>query len=68
MQIKYVGPFDAVEVPGFGEVKRNETVSVPSELAGSTPSEDDPGSGLLAQPSNWAPVKASAPKKDEVPA
>lgn len=68
MQISYVGPFDEVEVPGVGVVKRGEPVSVASALAGRVPSDQDPGEGLLAQPSNWAPAKAASSKKDEVSA
>lgn len=37
MQVKYVGPFDAVEVDGVGIVKHGETVDVPAELAGRPP-------------------------------
>lgn len=66
MQINYVGPFDEVEVPGVGVAKRGETVSVPTDIAGRAPNGDDPGEGLLAQPSNWAPAKAAPSKKDEV--
>lgn len=73
MQISYVGPFDEIDVPGVGVVKRNASVSVPSDLAGRVPSGDvdaedyDPGVGLLAQPSNWVPAKPAKPaKEDEV--
>jgi hypothetical protein len=65
MQISYVGPFDEVEVPGVGVVKRGESVSVASELAGRVPSDEDLGAGLLAQPSNWAPAKAAPAKKND---
>lgn len=44
--VKYTGPHDAVDVPGFGTVKRNEVVDVPEKLAG------DSNVGLLAQ-STW---------------
>jgi hypothetical protein len=37
MQVKYTGPFDAVELDGFGEVKHGETIDVPAELAGKAP-------------------------------
>lgn len=37
MQIIYVGPFDAVDVDGFGTVQRDTPISVPSELAGRPP-------------------------------
>lgn len=72
MQISYVGPFDEVEVLGVGVVKRGESVSVETSIAGrvATPDEDpeknDPGEGLLAQPSNWVAAKAPVSKKDEV--
>jgi hypothetical protein len=36
--LKYVGPHDAVEVIGFGEVKRGDTLSVPAAVAGRSPS------------------------------
>ena len=68
MQISYVGPFDEVEVPGVGVVKRGEAVSVAADVAGRVPSGEDLGEGLLAQPSNWAPAKAASSKKDEVSA
>lgn len=71
MQISYVGPFDEVEVPGHGVVKRNASISVPSDVAGHAPvgdpeSEDfDPGVGLLAQTSNWVPAKTAKPSKED---
>lgn len=45
--IKYVGPFDAVEVDGLGVVQNGESVEVDSDLAKS----------LLEQESNWASGK-----------
>lgn len=63
MKIKYLGPFDEVEIPGVADpVKRNGTVEVPDELAGREPERDDegnvvnPGAGLLAQVDAWVPV------------
>ncbi|WP_332645111.1 hypothetical protein [Aeromicrobium sp.] len=49
--VKYVGPFDAVEVPAANllEVKNGETVEVDADLAKS----------LLDQPDNWRPGKKS---------
>ncbi len=37
MQVKYVGPFDAVELDGFGEVKQGAVIDVPAEVAGNAP-------------------------------
>lgn len=37
MQVKYVGPFDAVELDGVGEVKQGAVIDVPAELAGHAP-------------------------------
>lgn len=48
--IKYVGPFDAVEVDGLGVVQNGESVEVDSDLAKS----------LLEQESNWASGKKPA--------
>jgi hypothetical protein len=54
MQIRYVGPFDVVEVPDLGrdDIKQGDTVDVPDEL----------GERLLEQTDNWQPVKAPKPK------
>lgn len=38
MQVKYVGPFDAIELDGVGVVNHGETVDVAAELAGRPPS------------------------------
>jgi hypothetical protein len=68
--IKYIGPFDEVEVHGLGSVKRGEVVEAADELVGrsasGTPGEDgyDPGAGLLAQPDNWQSVKPAAKTKE----
>jgi hypothetical protein len=32
-RVKYVGPFDAVDVAGVGTVKRGESVDVPAVMA-----------------------------------
>jgi len=35
MQVRYIGPFDAVEIDGVpGNVKRGDTFDVPAEVAG----------------------------------
>lgn len=62
MHIKYVGPFDRVEVDGR-VVAQGESFDVLAAVAGRAPSGDDPGEGLLAQPDNWQPAKA--PKADK---
>jgi hypothetical protein len=72
MQIVYVGhDLDGVEIQDLDVIaKPGEPVEVPDELAGRVPSghradvDDegnstfDPGSGLLAQPTNWQPYVA----------
>lgn len=50
--LTYVGPHDEVEVLGM-LAKRGESIDVPAVVAGSAPSDDSPGSGLLAQADNW---------------
>jgi len=53
MEIRYVGPFDLVEIADTGdEVAQGATVTVPDEL----------GEQLLAQPDNWQPVKGAKAK------
>ena len=47
MKVKYVGPFDAVEVPGLGVVARGESVACRAALAKS----------LLEQDENWQPAE-----------
>jgi hypothetical protein len=37
MQVKYVGPFDSVELDGFGDVKHGQVIDVPPEVAGHAP-------------------------------
>lgn len=37
MKVKYVGPFDGVELDGFGTVKNGETIDVPDTVAGHAP-------------------------------
>lgn len=64
VKIRYVGPYDVVQIAATGvEVARDEVVEVADWLAGRAPSGDDPGAGLLAQTSNWQPVKNSADVK-----
>lgn len=46
MKITYVGPHDAVEVPGVGAVKHGDALTVPDGL----------GKSLLEQATNWQPV------------
>lgn len=65
---KYVGPFDEVEGPDIGTVKRLGVVEVDADVAGSRPKgkpldddgnpnpDHDPGSGLYAQPDAWEHV------------
>lgn len=66
VRVRYVGDFDQVDVPGVGIVDYDEIVDVTPELAGYPPVGDhgdddyDPGTGLLAQPTNWAPVAPPA--------
>jgi hypothetical protein len=68
--IRYVGPFEEVEVDGLGSVKRGEVVQAPPDLAGRAPSGSpddegyDPGVGLLAQTDNWQSAKPAAKKED----
>ena len=50
MKIKYVGPFDEVEIPSIGvSVKRGEVFDAPAPTA----------SDLLKQTENFTPVKAA---------
>jgi hypothetical protein len=68
MLLRYVGPHDEVETAdGAIRCKRDATVEVSPHIAGRAPAGDDPGEGLLAQPSNWVAAKA-APKAPPVPA
>lgn len=71
-QVKYVGPFDEVELADGTTAKRGEFVDVDAETAGRAPkgkplNEDgspsksyDPGSGLLAQSASWTAKKGDA--------
>lgn len=53
MEIRYVGPFDRVEIADTGdEVAQGEIVTVDDEL----------GASLLEQPDNWQPVKGAKAK------
>jgi hypothetical protein len=61
VHITYVGPYDEVVVAATGlTAKRGETVEVADQIAGRAPKGDDPGEGLLAQPTNWQPAKTTA--------
>ncbi len=57
MKIKYVGPYDAVDVAHLVGVKQGEEVDVSAEL----------GKSLLEQETNWQPVtaKTAAAEKKE---
>ncbi len=48
MKVKYVGPYDAVDVAHLVGVKHGESVEVSAEL----------GKSLLEQDTNWQPVTA----------
>lgn len=56
MKLRYVGPFDAIEIPDLGipEVKRNGTFEVPADAAAL----------LLEQVGNYAKVSSSAAAAD----
>lgn len=55
--VRYVGPFDEVEVEVaagvWRTVERGSELKVPAALAGSPPDGDNPGAGLLAQVDAW---------------
>jgi len=53
VKITYVGPHDAVEVPGVGAVKHGDALTVPDSL----------GKSLLEQATNWQPVTATKSKE-----
>lgn len=48
MKVKYVGPYDAVDVAHLVGVKQGEAVEVSAEL----------GKSLCEQDTNWQPVTA----------
>lgn len=54
MRVKYVGPYDAVDVAHLVGVKQGEEVDVSAEL----------GKSLCEQETNWQPVKATEKKKE----
>jgi len=60
--VTYVGPFASVIVPSLGglPVERGATIRVTPDVAGTAPTGDDPGSGLLAQNTNWQPATTPA--------
>lgn len=52
--VTYVGGFGSIYVPSLGiTVERGKSIRVLPDVAGTVPTADDPGTGLLAQPSNW---------------
>lgn len=63
MQVRYIGMFDSVEVPGLSPdpgnivvtVARGEVVAVPAG-----PERDAVAGGLLIQARNWEPADAEA--------
>jgi hypothetical protein len=61
LRLKYVGKYDEVECLGR-VVKRGEAADFTAAEAGRAPSDDDLGTGLLAQPDNWQLVKAAEKK------
>jgi len=66
VSVTYVGPQDERYLPDLGvTVARGSTIEVSEAFAGTEPSGDDLGSGLLAQVDVWkraaAPVKAAPP-------
>jgi hypothetical protein len=77
MQLRYVGPFDIVEIggtdfhPDAGRTcAQGDTIDVADDLAGRAPTwlqggadepVYDPGEGLLAQPANWKLATAPYP-------
>jgi len=67
IMVTYVGGFaGGVEIAETGQlVGQSETVEVDDTVAGTAPSGDDLGSGLLAQPANWAPAKKASARKGE---
>lgn len=66
--LRYVGPHDEIVIAETGATcGRNGTVDVAAWVAGSAPAGDHPGSGLLAQTSNWQPA-ASVPEPIEADA
>lgn len=57
--VQWVGGADEVYVPAAGiSARRGIPVEVPDDVAGSAPSGDLLGEGLLAQTSNWRPAAA----------
>jgi hypothetical protein len=59
MEIRYVGPFDLVEIADAGvEVAKGDTVTV----------DDDLAVRLCEQPDNWQPVKPAKTPKTADPA
>lgn len=70
--VEYVGRYASVDVEvaprRWDTVARGETITVPSEIAGTPPKGDDPGAGLLAQPDNWHPATPSTQPTTPAPA
>jgi hypothetical protein len=65
VEIRYVGPHDEVEIAATGATcRRGGTVEIAAWLAGEPPSDGHPGTGLLAQATNWQPVAAESTEAD----
>ena len=67
MKLAYIGPFDDVEVVTRDVsfvARKGEPIDVADEIAGTAPSGDDPGSGLLAQVDNWKPASKTRGTED----
>lgn len=47
MQLTYIGPFDAVEIPDVGVVEQGQSIDVPDELAGRAPVPGQIPAGLV---------------------
>lgn len=68
MKIKYVGGNGPVVIAATGQtVEPDGVADVSDELAGSAPTAEHPGSGLLAQFDTWviAPKAKPSPKDGE---
>jgi hypothetical protein len=61
--VRYIGPQPERYLPDLGvTVSRGEVFEVSAAFAGSEPSGDDPGAGLLAQVDVWQRVTSSKTK------
>lgn len=64
VSLTYVGTCaGGVEIPDVGHVPHGATFACPSELAGKAPSDDDSGSGLLAQVDNFKLARKASTKE-----